>query len=80
MVLGQGECGPAVNPDPGRCRPGRGAWLHQDVSCFDLAVRRRAFGRAFRSGAAPDASAIRAWIENCAQAKPSDDHQQRKRV
>ncbi|WP_084697024.1 YlxR family protein [Glaciibacter superstes] len=28
--------------------PGRGAWLHPTVSCFQDAVRRRAFGRALR--------------------------------
>lgn len=28
--------------------PGRGAWLHPTMSCFQEAVRRRAFGRALR--------------------------------
>ena len=32
----------------GRAEPGRGAWLCPEVSCFELAVRRRAFGRALR--------------------------------
>jgi len=32
----------------GRAEPGRGAWLCPDVSCFEMAVRRRAFGRALR--------------------------------
>jgi len=33
----------------GRAEPGRGAWLCAgSASCFDLAVRRRAFGRALR--------------------------------
>ena len=38
------------------CRPGRGAHLHPTTACYDLAVRRRAFARALRSGAglAPD--------------------------
>ncbi|WP_139417506.1 YlxR family protein [Agromyces laixinhei] len=28
--------------------PGRGAWLHPSLECYQLAVRRRAFGRALR--------------------------------
>ncbi|TXG90872.1 YlxR family protein [Rhodococcus rhodnii] len=34
--------------DPRRRLPGRGAWLHPDPECLDLAERRRAFGRALR--------------------------------
>ncbi|WP_460607356.1 YlxR family protein [Jatrophihabitans fulvus] len=34
--------------DPRRRLPGRGAWLHPTPACVDLAVRRRAFGRALR--------------------------------
>ncbi|MGL5860903.1 MAG: YlxR family protein [Phycicoccus sp.] len=71
VVLGQGEYGPAVVPDPGRRRPGRGAWLHPDVSCLDRAVRRRAFGRALRSGVAPDVSSLAEWVESLAQHEPS---------
>jgi predicted RNA-binding protein YlxR (DUF448 family) len=41
---------PAVVPDPDRTAPGRGAHLHPTTACFDLAVRRRAFSRALRSG------------------------------
>ena len=29
--------------------PGRGAWLHGSKNCFDLAVNRKAFGRALKS-------------------------------
>lgn len=36
--------------DVARTRPGRGAWLHPDLTCLELAVRRRAFGRALRTG------------------------------
>lgn len=39
---------PAVVPDPAATRPGRGAHLHPTIACYDLAVRRRAFGRALR--------------------------------
>jgi uncharacterized protein len=34
--------------DPRGTLPGRGAYLHPDMACFDLAVRRRAFPRAYR--------------------------------
>ena len=33
----------------GRHEPGRGAWLCDDSGCFDLAIRRRALGRALRT-------------------------------
>jgi predicted RNA-binding protein YlxR (DUF448 family) len=38
----------AVVPDPKASLPGRGAWIHQDRECVEAAIRRRAFGRAFR--------------------------------
>ncbi|HEU5222760.1 MAG TPA: YlxR family protein [Candidatus Lumbricidophila sp.] len=37
-----------VVPDDTATRPGRGAWLHPDRGCFELATRKRAFGRALR--------------------------------
>ncbi|MBZ5741053.1 YlxR family protein [Nocardioides mangrovi] len=39
---------PAVVPDPTATAPGRGAHLHPTSECYDLAVRRKAFGRALR--------------------------------
>jgi len=40
----------------GRTLSGRGAWLCRDSSaCVDLAVRRRAFGRALRGEIRPEA-------------------------
>ncbi|WP_211348963.1 YlxR family protein [Nocardioides litoris] len=39
---------PAAVPDPPATAPGRGAHLHPTTECYDLAVRRRAFGRALR--------------------------------
>ncbi|THG35565.1 YlxR family protein [Glaciibacter flavus] len=36
--------------------PGRGAWLHPTASCFQLAVRKRAFGRALRVAGQLDAT------------------------
>ncbi|WP_245889172.1 YlxR family protein [Knoellia remsis] len=49
-------------PDPQRSLPGRGAWLHPTGDCFDLAVRRRAFGRALRASAPLDTRAVAEWI------------------
>ncbi|WP_435203615.1 YlxR family protein [Janibacter sp. GS2] len=55
-----------VTPDPRRRLPGRGAWLHADIACLDLAVRRRAFSRAFRCRV-DGSDALRAWIADEAQ-------------
>jgi predicted RNA-binding protein YlxR (DUF448 family) len=38
----------AVVPDPLGTAPGRGAHLHPTTACYELAVRRKAFGRALR--------------------------------
>ena len=42
--------------------PGRGAWIHPDPACLELAERRRAFGRALRSSGPLDAAPVRAWL------------------
>ena len=39
---------PRVRVDPYRVAPGRGAWLHPSSECFQTALKRRAFHRAFR--------------------------------
>ncbi len=52
----------AVVPDPRRLLPGRGAHVHPDQACLDLAERRRAFARALRISS-PDLSAVRAALE-----------------
>jgi predicted RNA-binding protein YlxR (DUF448 family) len=49
-------------PDPRGRRPGRGAYLHLDPACVDLAERRRAFSRALRVSSAPHTGALRAWL------------------
>ncbi|MCF6377201.1 YlxR family protein [Nocardioides KLBMP 9356] len=55
MVAGSDAEGrPALVPDPDRRAPGRGAHLHPTSECWELAVRRRAFPRALRSGAPLD--------------------------
>ena len=53
-------------PDPRRRLPGRGAWLHPDRRCLDLAMRRRAFGRALRASAPVDPAAVVAFVESLA--------------
>ena len=50
-------------PDPRRRLPGRGAWLHLDPGCLDLALRRRAFGRALRVQGALDAAEVQAYVD-----------------
>jgi len=39
----------AVVVDVSQVEPGRGAYLHRNPDCLDLAVRRRAVGRALRT-------------------------------
>jgi predicted RNA-binding protein YlxR (DUF448 family) len=51
-----GRC--VVVPDPRRTAPGRGAWLHPDPACLDLARRRSAFARALRVVGPVDLSGI----------------------
>ncbi|MFE4973765.1 YlxR family protein [Kitasatospora sp. NPDC056651] len=54
----EGEC----VPDPRGALPGRGAHVHPDSGCLDLAVRRRAFPRAFRLQGALDTERLREFI------------------
>jgi predicted RNA-binding protein YlxR (DUF448 family) len=42
--------------------------VHPVLACIDLAVRRRAFGRAFKSPVAPDPAEVRRLVEQ--QAAP----------
>ena len=57
---GDGRGSPPVTlcPDLRHRMPGRGAWLHPTPDCFELAVRRKAFGRALRLQVAVDVSAV----------------------
>ena len=50
-------------PDPRRRAAGRGAWLHPDPDCVDLAERRRAFGRALRVTAPLDLGPLREYVD-----------------
>ena len=49
-------------PDPLGRRPGRGAYVHPDPGCLDLAERRRAFSRALRTQRPLNTGAVRSAI------------------
>ena len=53
---------PAVVPDPAATRPGRGAHLHPTIACYDLAVRRKAFGRALRVTTGLDGAPVATYL------------------
>jgi predicted RNA-binding protein YlxR (DUF448 family) len=53
-----------VIPDLRGRRPGRGAHLHPDLACLELAERRRAFPRAFRLQGPLDSAAVRSYLES----------------
>jgi uncharacterized protein len=55
-----------VVPDPAATRRGRGAHLHPTIACYDLAVRRRAFGRALRAGAGLDSAPVASYLDSLA--------------
>ncbi|MFC0676146.1 YlxR family protein [Brachybacterium hainanense] len=40
---------PRVRVDPSGSAPGRGAWIHPEAQCLDLAIARGGFARSFRS-------------------------------
>ncbi|MEU3633781.1 MULTISPECIES: YlxR family protein [Streptomyces] len=62
IVAIEGECA----PDPRGTLPGRGAYVHPDPSCLDLAVRRRAFPRSLRVQGPLDTADVRRHIEQAA--------------
>jgi predicted RNA-binding protein YlxR (DUF448 family) len=64
VVVVDGAGQPCVVPDPASRRPGRGASLHSDLRCLDLAERRRAFPRAFRHPGPLDVAAVRGYLES----------------
>ena len=52
-----------VVADPRRRLPGRGAWLHPTPECLDLAVWRKAFGRALKVKVFLEVTAVSAHID-----------------
>ncbi|GGV53804.1 YlxR family protein [Streptomyces spectabilis] len=59
IVAIEGVCA----PDPSGTLPGRGAYVHPALVCLDLAVRRRAFPRAFRLQGPLDTAELRGHLE-----------------
>ncbi|QDQ14014.1 YlxR family protein [Streptomyces spectabilis] len=59
IVATEGVC----VPDPSGTLPGRGAYVHPALVCLDLAVRRRAFPRAFRLQGPLDTAELRGNLE-----------------
>ncbi|MBT2391888.1 YlxR family protein [Streptomyces maoxianensis] len=59
--------GGACAPDDRGTLPGRGAYVHPALVCLDLAVRRRAFPRAFRVQGPLDTAEMRRYVEQAAQ-------------
>lgn len=53
-------------PDRRGTLPGRGAYVHPALNCLDLAVRRRAFPRAFRVQGPLDCAELRRYVEQAA--------------
>ncbi|WP_461037101.1 YlxR family protein [Streptomyces mayteni] len=56
-------------PDLRGTLPGRGAYVHPTTSCLELAVRRRAFPRAFRAQGPLDTGQLRRWIGRTASSE-----------
>jgi predicted RNA-binding protein YlxR (DUF448 family) len=51
-----------LTPDRAHRLPGRGAWVHPDPGCVDLAERRRAFPRALRLPGPLDLTPVRECV------------------
>lgn len=70
----------AIVPDLGGAAPGRGAHLHPDPACYELAVRRRAFTRALRltalSPEGPTSTQVRDRIDQVARHQQDEQDQQ----
>ncbi len=58
MVAVDGE----LRPDVRHRMPGRGAYLHPDLACFELAERRKAFPRALRVPGPLDLGRVKAHL------------------
>jgi predicted RNA-binding protein YlxR (DUF448 family) len=63
---------PRLTPDPARRLPGRGASVHPDPRCVDLADKRRAFPRALRLPGPLDVTPVREHVARQQGAPPRD--------
>lgn len=64
---------PVAVPDPTATAPGRGAHLHPTTECYDLAVRRRAFGRALRADPGLSSAPVGDYLTTIADTTTSAD-------
>ncbi|MEU8523116.1 YlxR family protein [Streptomyces sp. NBC_01216] len=62
IVAVEGEC----VPDQRGTLPGRGAYVHPASVCLDLAVRRKAFSRAFKVREPLESASVRRFVEQAA--------------
>ena len=60
----------ALTPDPAGRLPGRGASVHLDPRCVDLAEKRRAFPRALRLAGPLDVTPVREHVAAVTTAVP----------
>jgi predicted RNA-binding protein YlxR (DUF448 family) len=60
-------------PDVRRRLPGRGAHLHPDLACLDLAERRKAFPRALRVPGPLGSARVRAHVQRIARPDRDED-------
>src|ERR1700735_3009678 len=54
--------GDGIVPDPQARQPGRGAYLHPSLECYELAQRRRAFARALRVAGSLDTDPLASYL------------------
>jgi len=54
--------GDGIVPDPAARQPGRGAYLHPSLACFELAQRRRVFSRALRAPGSPSTAPLASYF------------------
>jgi uncharacterized protein len=70
--------GAQVVPDPRRRIPGRGAWLHPDPRCVELAGRRRAFARALHVPGPVDPTPVGEYVAQLGTRNASGNPQETK--
>ena len=72
VVVADGPSGLRVVPDPRRRLPGRGASVHREQACLDLARRRRAFPRALRTAGPIDLTSLFEYVAQHARTAQSE--------
>ncbi|MCL2423275.1 MAG: YlxR family protein [Micrococcales bacterium] len=71
VLVDDGTGSPGLVLDEAARLPGRGAWLHPDLDCLALAVRRKAFGRALRHAGPLDTGALEQAVAQVVAARES---------